>query len=82
MRLPALRSLLLVPTALLAWTRFAQADVPPHPVEPAFSRHGWGWLAIAVVAFAFAAWIWSNHRKKVALERAEAAGDKAGADTP
>ena len=67
--------------SLLAWVALAPtaaADVPPGPLE--VSRRPWGWLILAVVALAFAAWIWTNHRRKVALERADAAGRKGGAD--
>jgi len=80
MRLPGLSPAVL---SLLAWVAVAPtaaADIasPPGPFE--FSRRAWGWLILAVVALAFAAWIWTNHRRKVALERADAAGRKGGAD--
>ena len=76
---PALLALAAV-LAFAALAPVAAADVPSPPGPLDFSRRAWGWLVLAVVALAFAAWIWTNHRRKVALERADAAGRKGGAD--
>ncbi len=58
----------------------AAADVPASPGPLDVAHRAWGWLVLAVVALGFAAWIYANHRRKVALERADAAGRKGGAD--
>ncbi len=80
MRLPGPTLALLVLGTWVAFAPAAVADIasPPGPLE--FSRRVWGWLVLAIVALAFAAWIWANHRRKVALERADAAGRKGGGD--
>jgi|GEM_PF-4421495 len=80
MRLPGPTSALLAFAAWVAVAPAAPADIasPPGPLE--LAGRAWGWLVLAIVALAFAAWIWTNHRRKVALERADAAGRKGGSD--
>lgn len=80
MRLPGPGPSLVALAMLVVLAPVAAADVPSPAGPLDVSRRAWGWLVLAVVALAFAAWIWTNHRRKVARERADAAGRKGGTD--